>query len=238
MTTPGFTRYGVDAVVKFGGSLLADEVRCRAAIGALITASRAGFGLLVLPGGGPTDKEIERLDSRHPFHPNTHHRACARAQDQTGLMISDPVFSDALRAVETLEEARRVLATSAIPVLLPSRIIFDLDPFERTWDLTSDAMGAWLAWLVDAPLVIILTDVEGLFPPDGIGVADRLIETIGADELAKMGHTAVDRCTAPFLAEKGIDAWILDGGEPTRLLGALEGRRPRGTHVVAPRRRK
>lgn len=233
MASRGFTAYRVGAVVKFGGSLLADETACRAAIAALIAARDAGHRLLVMPGGGPTDKAIEKLDARHPFQADTHHRACARAQDQTGLMICDPVFSDVLRPAETLEEARRILDAGDVAVLLPSRLIFDLDPFERTWDLTSDAMSVWLAWLVGAPVAVILTDVDGVYRPDHIGEPEHLIPELGALQLAAMGHTAVDRCTAPFLAEKRIDAWILNGAHPARLVEALRGERPRGTRVVA-----
>ncbi len=65
---------------------------------------KSGRRVFVVPGGGPTDKAIEAIDQRHSLAPDTHHRACARAQDQTGLMICDPAFS---RILTPCENSRR-----------------------------------------------------------------------------------------------------------------------------------
>lgn len=231
MKIRGFIDYRIDAVVKFGGSLLNDADKCSSAIKALVAARDMGTRVLVIPGGGPTDKTIEALDARHPYAPDTHHRACARAQDQTGLMISDPVFSDALHPCETLEEVRAALDDKKVAVLLPSRLIFDLDPFERTWEITSDAMAAWFAWLVHAKQLVILTNVAGVFADGRIDSPEALIREISATDLMELGHTAVDACTAPFLAATRIDCWVLDGDKPERLVEALSGKSPTGTFI-------
>jgi aspartokinase-like uncharacterized kinase len=146
-------------------------------------------------------------------------------------MIADPVFSSTLVACETLEEVLRVLDDHRIAVLLPSRIMFDLDPFERIWDITSDAMAAWFAWLVSANLLIILTDVDGVYSDARIGDQAALIREILATEISDLGHTAIDACTAPYLAAKGINCWVLNGNEPDRLIEAVEGREVVGTFV-------
>jgi 5-(aminomethyl)-3-furanmethanol phosphate kinase len=232
MSTRGFTDYNVDCVIKFGGSLLFDEKQCRAAINGLTDANSSGYRLLIMPGGGPTDKTIESLDRRHPFHRNTHHRACARAQDQTGLMISDPCFSSSLQPAETLEEVRCIIDSGRVAVLLPSRLIAMLDPFERTWDITSDAMAVWLAWLVSARRAVILTDVDGIFTPGHINEEGYLIPSITASNLADLGHTSVDACTAPFLCERYVDSWVLNGRYSERLLAILAGEQAIGTHIV------
>ena len=232
MGMKGFTNYNIDAVIKFGGSLLFEESQCRAAIGGLAEANSRGRRLLIMPGGGPTDKTIEGLDRRHPFQHDTHHRACARAQDQTGLMISDPCFSCSLEPAETLEEARRILDRGRVAVLLPSRLIALLDPFERTWDITSDAMSVWLAWLVSARLAIILTDVDGIFAPGHINDSEHLIPAITASELAQLGQTSVDACTAPFLNERYVESWVLNGRHPERMLAVLGGNQTIGTHIT------
>ncbi|NER48175.1 MAG: aspartate kinase [Symploca sp. SIO1A3] len=228
----GFVDYNVDATVKFGGSLLADEQACRNTVRALQSAAQQGKRLLVIPGGGPTDNTIEELDARTPFVPDTHHRACARAQDQTGLMISDPCFSNGLRAIETLEEMRHTLDEGIIPVLLPSRLIFDIDPFERTWEITSDAMAVWFAWLVRCNLTLILTNVDGVYRDGKVDSEAHFLPEVTASELAQMGHTAVDACTPAFLVEHGLDCWILNGKYPDRITQLLvDGIKPVGTFV-------
>lgn len=229
----GFTDYRIDTVVKFGGSLLADGRTCKQLIRSLGRLGEEGHRLLIFPGGGPTDNTIEGLDREYTFHPDTHHRACARAQDQTGLMIADPSLSDhRLVAVEDLEEVQKVLEAHRLPVLLPSKLIFSLDPFERSWEITSDAMAAWFAWLVHAPRVVILTNVDGVHREGKVGDPRTLVRCITAAELASLGATAVDACTAPFLDRYKLDAWVLHGGYPERLDELLKGKEPLGTHIV------
>jgi aspartokinase-like uncharacterized kinase len=233
MKLRGYVEYGVDYVVKFGGSLLNDIESCRMMIQTLAGLARdPGTRFLVIPGGGPTDKAIEKLDKLAHFHSNTHHRACARAQDQTGLMICDPFFCRDLVACETLEEVRFALDTKSVPVLLPSRTIFDLDPFERIWEISSDGMAAWYSWLVHCRELIVLTDVDGVFERGETAVPDRLIPEITASDLAALGHNAVDECTAPFLAARGINAWVLNGRCADRLALVVQGRSTRGTRIL------
>ena len=90
-------------------------------------------------------------------------------------------------------------------------------------------MAAWFAWLVGAPLVVILTDVDGIFEGGNVGNSACLIRSIRADELK--GATAVDRCTAPFLAAKSLDCWVLNGADADRLTQALSGGNPTGTFI-------
>jgi len=229
--TKGFVEYRIGAVVKFGGSLLKEPASCRGALDAVSRAAAAGHRLLVVPGGGPTDDTIEALDARHAFSPDTHHHACALAQDQTGLMICDPLWGAATTPCETLESARRALDEGKVAVLLPSKLVFALDPFERTWEITSDAMAVWFSWLVTAARTIVLTNVDGIYAVGKVGEKGALLASITADELETMGHTGVDACVAGYLRRRQMDCWVLHGGHPERLLTLLEGGTPIGTVI-------
>lgn len=227
----GYTEYGFDAVVKFGGSLLIDEKRTAASIRSIENALDQGKSVLVLPGGGPTDKTIEAIDRKTPLQPQTHHRACARAQDQTGLVICDVAYSSKLVACETLREARHIQQQGAIPVLLPSRLIFTVDPFEMTWDITSDGMAVWLAWLVGAPITAVLTNVDGIYPPGSDFTVGEPVRSIDATSLLAWGHTSVDKCVPAFLSTRGGRAWVGHGGYEERLARALSGEPTVGTYI-------
>lgn len=229
--THGFVDYDIDAVVKVGGSLLSNETLCRGTVKALAGQASKGFRLLVVPGGGPTDNTIESLDAVYKFQPDTHHRACARAQDQTGLMICDESLGSMLSPCETLEEVQSALGAGKVAVLLPSRLIFDLDPFARTWDITSDAIAAYFAWLVTSKQLIMVTNVDGVHLDAAVDDSTKLIERITASELEHLGHTAVDACVAPFLRSKCMNAWVLNGAHADRIGVALRGGTPRGTYI-------
>lgn len=228
----GFVDYNIDYVIKFGGSILGEYEVCKQLLHEIDQLVDQGHRLLLIPGGGPTDNTIEAIDKMAHFHSDTHHHACARAQDQTGLMICDKSMSNNLCACESFEEVNAALNRKKGAVLLPSRTIFSIDPFERTWEITSDAMAAWYCWLVHCKELIILTNVDGIYEPGKIGEVESFIDYVTASDLENMGHTAVDACTAPFLKENHIDAWVLNGREPKRLSEVISKKKSTGTRIV------
>ncbi len=229
----GFTHYRIDAILKFGGSLTRDLTVCRALIHAVVDLVTTGKRVIVVPGGGRTDKTLEELDRQQPLAPDTAHRACALAQDQTGLILADPAFSTEVVACETLGKCMRALRERCVPVLLPSRLLFDLDPVEKTWDVTSDAVAAWVAWLVGAPRVAILTDVDGIYRGGRVGSERDLIAEIDYDALQSMGHTSIDKSAVAFIAAQKIEAVVLNGAHPERLKAWMCHRPTRATKIVA-----
>lgn len=227
----GFNNYGFDAVVKFGGSLLMQPAQAKNAIRAIELCREKGKNVLVIPGGGPTNKAIGSIDQQVPLAPTTHHQSCARAQDQTGLIICDPGFSRLLKSCSTLADARTIQAEGYIPVLLPSRIICDIDPFEKIWELTADAMSVWFAWLVGAPITLILTTMDGIFPPGADFKTAAPVPKLQAQELRTWGPTAVDVCVPEFLASRGGRVWVGNGSHTDRLYKALSGQPTIGTYI-------
>ncbi len=227
----GFTYYGIDAVVKFGGSLTRDLAATKLLIEGIAACAQLGHRLMVIPGGGRPDKAIEEIDREQPLAPETAHRATAMAQDQTGLILCDRGFSGKLRPCETLRECGIALDDGLVPVILPARLLADLDPVEMTWDVTSDAIAAWFAWLVDAPRIGILTDVDGVYKPGSVGIKSELIANISAADLLAMGHTSVDRCAAAWISSRDLEAAVINGRHPERLRQWLQGEAFVGTRV-------
>ncbi|WEX91422.1 aspartate kinase (plasmid) [Sinorhizobium garamanticum] len=234
----GFPPYGISAVVKFGGSLMRNLETCRTVLAGLEHVRSAGHRILVVPGGGLPDKVIEAVDAAHPLAAFTAHHACALAQDQTGYMITDPAFSSNLAACSTLGECRLLIKEGKIPVLLPSRILFALDPVEWSWDITSDSIAAWVAWLTNTEKLAILTDVDGVYRNGRTDQPAALMSEVASDELARLGHTSIDACAAHFMAERGLSGAVLNGAFPQRLGDWLEGRKVTGTLIRNPSQRE
>lgn len=228
----GFPPYRIDVVVKIGGSMMKQPKRCRALIEVIEDLAKEGFHLLLVPGGGLPDKAIESVDATYPLAPFTAHHACALAQDQTGYMLADPAFSKLLRPCATLGACRSAIAEGAVPILLPSQILFDLDPVSWSWDVTSDAVAAWLTWLVGATRLVIVTDVDGVFLHGLVDRPEKRIARIAASDLAALGHTSIDACAAAFVEKKGLSAAVLNGAHPTRLANYLRGEPTISTEVL------
>lgn len=228
----GFPPYGFSTVVKFGGSIMRDIAACKKAVAELERLADEGHKLLVVPGGGIPDKAIEAIDALAPFAPSTAHHACALAQDQTGYILSDPAFSSKLIASASLGECRTIARDGKVPILLPSRLLFAAEPVDWTWQVTSDAVAAWVAWLTMTPTVVIWTTVDGVYRDGAIDDPDALIKQISAQDLARLGHTAIDVCAADFMARRKLSGAVINAFYPKRLADWLRGRSIKATNIT------
>jgi aspartokinase-like uncharacterized kinase len=208
--TPGLQALGVDVFVKVGGSLLRHGVPGFTALSRALGDAARDQRVVAFPGGGPIDDYIEELDREVAFAPVAHHHLCARAQDQTGLVLASLCPDADVFAVPL--EARPLLDAGRLAVMLPMRLIVDLDVFEQTWEITSDTMAAWFAAFFEAERFAILTDVDGVRPPDRADGPP--LPEVSASELKGWGATCVDACLAPLLLRTGMEAHIVNGTKP------------------------
>lgn len=229
----GFNPYGFSVVVKFGGSLMRDLAVCKSALCELERLADHRHRLLIVPGGGIPDKAIEAVDATHPLSPFTAHHACGLAQDQTGYMLADAAFSSKIVPSANLGECRRLAQDGKIPVLLPSRLLFALDPVEWSWDVTSDAVAAWIAWITTTPRLVILTNVDGVYRNGATDDPSALIRKISGNDLVKLGHTSIDACAAAFMAQKNISGAVINGAHTCRLGEWLDGKPVMATDITA-----
>jgi aspartokinase-like uncharacterized kinase len=125
-------------------------------------------------------------------------------------------------------ELKPLLDAGLLAVMLPMRLIIDLDVFEQTWAITSDTMAAYFARLLEAQRFAILTDVDGIVPPKSRGV----IRQVAADELATWGATCVDECLAPFLRERQMSAYVLNGRDLKAVESWFDGAPYSGTEIL------
>jgi aspartokinase-like uncharacterized kinase len=101
--------------------------------------------------------------------------------------------------------------------------------------VTSDSIAAWVAGAANAGRLVLVKPVEGLYrhwPADG-----KPIARLSVDELAELraaGHAAgVDQHLAEALRTARVEAWVIDGREPARLVTLLDHGTTQGTLVTA-----
>jgi aspartokinase-like uncharacterized kinase len=230
----GFTQYNFDVVIKVGGSLLADLGRLESTMREIDRLRSEGLRPLIVPGGGPTDNEIERIYALRPFGMETAHRACALAQDQTGLMLCGASLAESLEPCDTLDAAIDATLAGRSPVILPSALLLAAGPIERTWDVTSDSVAGWFAWLTNTPRLAILTNVDGVYRPGHVGEPASLLQSVRAADLAAMGHTAVDVCLPGWIAAGRVgECAVINGWHSERLRQWINGEAMIGT-IIRP----
>lgn len=101
----------------------------------------------------------------------------------------------------------------------------------------NDSLSAHIAKIVDADLLVILTDIDGLFSAnprdDENAVLIHAVDKITDDILALAGGTGTNRGTggmvtklhaAQIATEAGIDTVVMNGSDPEELYKLLDGR--------------
>jgi aspartokinase-like uncharacterized kinase len=221
-------------VVKVGGGLARE-----AGDGALRTLCRAigdagaRHPLLVVPGGGEFADAVREHDGRFALRSATAHRMAILAMDQFGWLLCD-LIPGAVPRVD-LPAARAAAARGDTPILLPAALLAG-DPLPASWAVTSDSIAAWVAGAGDAARLVLVKPVAGLYrdwPSDGEPLARMSVDELA--ELRAAGRCAgVDQHLPEALHAAGVEAWVLDGREPARLVALLERGSTEGT-LVTPR---
>jgi aspartokinase-like uncharacterized kinase len=227
------------SVVKVGGGIAREagdgalRALCRT-----IGDAAARHQLLVVPGGGAFADAVREHDRRFALRAATAHRMAILAMEQFGWALSD-LIPGAVTCAD-LPAARAATARGRTLVLLPAALLAE-DPLPSSWAVTSDSIAAWVAGAGRAARLVLVKPVAGLYrdwPPDGEPLARVSVAELA--ELRAAGRAeGVDPHLPEALRAAGVEAWVIDGREPARLLTLLEHGSTEGTLVVpgAGRRR-
>jgi aspartokinase-like uncharacterized kinase len=219
-------------VVKVGGGLARE-----AGDGALRTLCRAighagaRHPLLVVPGGAAFADAVREHDGRFALRATTSHRMAILAMEQFGWLLCDLIPGGV--TCTDLPHARAAAAHGPTPVLLPATL-FAADPLPASWAVTSDSIAAWVAGAAHAARLVLVKAVRGLYrdwPPDGEPLTRLSVGKLA--ELRAAGQAAgVDQHLPEALRAAGVEAWVIDGREPARLVTLLEHGSTEGTLVT------
>ncbi len=219
-------------VVKVGGGLAreAGDGALRGLCRALGDAG-ARHPLLVVPGGAAFADAVRAHDGRFSLRAATAHRMAILAMDQFGWLLCD-LIPDGVPCTD-LASARAAAARGETPVLLPAALLAG-DPLPASWAVTSDSIAAWVAGAARPARLVLMKPVDGLhrdWPSDG----DPLTR-LSVDELARLraagGAAGVDEHLPEALREAGVEAWVIDGRRPARLVELLTHGSTEGTRVM------
>ncbi|MEM3586746.1 MAG: hypothetical protein QXO71_05415 [Candidatus Jordarchaeaceae archaeon] len=218
-----------DFVIKVGGSLSRNKSTLKSLFNELAAISR-NHKLLVIPGGGVFADFVRRIYHKFNISDDAAHWMAILAMDQMAFLFSE--FHPNVKIVSSIEEAMQI-NRGFIPVLTPSRIMFDSDPLPHSWDVTSDSIAAYITHIVGAKKVFILTDVDGVFTSDPKSSPNaRLIPKISAEELASKNMcTSVDKTFPSLVSKYGLECIVLNGKHPERITQAVNNKEVKGTII-------
>ncbi len=221
----------MEAVIKVGGSLTEQPGAFRA-LCLYLQEVATKFSIVVVPGGGKFADVVREIDEKFHLSSAVSHRLAILAMDLYGLVLTQ-IVPNAM-AFDVLEDAWRILEAKKVPVFLPSKLMLADDPFEASWDVTSDSIAAYIAFKLRAGKLVLVTDVDGVFTKDPKKNADaKLISKVSPHELlVRAERTSVDRFLPKFLSQHALECYIVNGLYPERVGAVLSGQRTIGTQIT------
>lgn len=221
----------MEAIIKVGGSLAEDPASLKALCQVLSVLAKT-HRILIIPGGGKFADIVREFDERFNLSDTVAHKMAILAMDQFGLFLSNIAPNSCISYA--LEKAEKLSATGKLPILLPSRLMFHKDLLEHSWDVTSDSIAAYIAGLLHAKKLILVTDVGGIFTNDPkTDLNARLIEELSAKELLSWNEeTSVDRFLPRMLLTVRLDCYVVNGKYPKRIKAILENEETLCTRIV------
>jgi aspartokinase-like uncharacterized kinase len=222
----------MDAVIKIGGSLAENPERLRALCTKLSEFAKK-YAIIVVPGGGRFADVVRDFDQHFTLSSGISHRMAILGMDQFGLLLSQIIPNSC--ATYLLSDAKQLSEIKVVPIFLPSRLMFQEDPLENSWNVTSDSIAAYVASRLHVAKVLLVTDVDGIFTEDPRKHADAtLIERLSAEELLKLNkRTSVDSFLPKLLLDVQVDCYVVNGKHPERIEAILAGQQATCTLIAA-----
>jgi len=220
----------MEAVLKVGGSL-ADDIASLTRLCQELSALAKAYRIAIVPGGGEFADTIRKFDKTYGLSNTVAHKMAILAMDQYGFLLSD--ITPKSYVSHSLKEVSNS-AKGMLPILLPSKLMFREDPLEHSWDVTSDTIAAYIACLLDAEKLVLVTDVDGIFSKDPKKTLDaKLVEELSAEELLAWNRrTSVDKVLPKILLQANLDCYVVNGGYPERIKLILEDKKTVCTHIT------
>ena len=162
---------------------------------------------------------IRKYDEEIHFSQKTTHWAAIDCMDIIAKLVDDKVGSTKL--AYSIEEANEISDDGFTPIFIVSRFLKTEDPFECSWDVTSDSIAAYVSHLLNAKLLIV-TDVNGIYTQEPKEPGSTFISKIDAKTLLTFQESSIDVMLPSLLLEFGTNCYVVNGKCPERVLSLID----------------
>ena len=202
----------IKQVVKIGGSLFPDY--------AIDLAKKLkNTGSCIVLGGGEFANLVRKYDSEQHFSDEANHWTAIDCMDILAKLVNDKVESTKL--AYSIEEANKISDEGFTPIFVVSKFLRDEDPFECSWDVTSDSIAAYIAHLLNANLLIV-TNVNGIYTQEPKEPGSTFISKIDATTMLTFQESSIDVMLPTLLLRYGSDCYVVNGKCPERVMSLID----------------
>ena len=202
----------IKQVVKIGGSLFPDY--------AIELAEQLNnTNSLIILGGGEFANLIRKYDSTQNFSSDVTHFTAIDCMDIIAKLVNDKV--DSTKLAFSIDEINEISDEGFTPIFVVSDFLKKEDPFECSWDVTSDSIAAYVAHIFNANLFIV-TNVNGIYTQEPKEPGSTFISKIDATKLLTFQESSIDVMLPSLLLEFGSDCYVVNGKFPDRVLSLID----------------
>ena len=203
---------GAKQVVKIGGSLFPDY--------AIELAKRLkNTSSVIILGGGEFANLIRKYDSKIKFSDETNHWTAIDCMEIIAKLVNDKV--ETAQLAYAIDEVSQIIDDGFTPIFVVSDFLKSEDPFECSWDVTSDSIAAYVANLLNANLFIV-TDVNGIYTQEPKEPGSTFISKIDATTLLTFQESSIDVMLPSLLLKFGTNCYVVNGKYPERVLSLID----------------
>ena len=202
----------IKQVVKIGGSLFPVHA-------IELVKQLKGSKSLVILGGGEFANLIREYDSQVNFSDETNHWTAIDCMDIIAKLVDDKV--DSSKLAYSLDEVDKISDDGLTPIFVVSEFLRSEDPFECSWDVTSDSIAAYIAHSLNANLLIV-TNVNGIYTQEPKEPGSTFISKIDAKTLLTFQESSIDVMLPSLLLEFGTNCYVVNGKYPERVLSLID----------------
>lgn len=202
----------IKQVVKIGGSLFPDYA-------IKLAEKLKNTNSCIVLGGGEFANLIRRYDEEINFSQEANHWTAIDCMDIIAKLVNDKVKSTKLAF--SIDEVNEISDEGFTPIFVVSEFLKAEDPFECSWDVTSDSIAAYISHLLNANLFIV-TDVNGIYTQEPKEPGSTFISKIDAKTLLTFQESSIDVMLPSLLLEFGTDCYVVNGKCPERVLSLID----------------
>lgn len=202
----------IKQVVKIGGSLFPKY--------AIELAKRLeNTNSVIILGGGEFANLIRRYDDEINFSDEANHWTAIDCMDIIAKLVCDKV--DSCKLAYSIEDVDKISDEGLTPIFVVSQFLRGNDPFECSWDVTSDSIAAYVAHLLNANLLIV-TNVNGIYTQEPKEPGSTFISKIDAKTLLTFQESSIDVMLPSLLLRYGTNCYVVNGKCPERVLSLID----------------
>lgn len=202
----------IKQVVKIGGSLFPNY--------AINLAKKLeNTNSLIVLGGGEFANLIRKYDSEINFSQETNHWTAIDCMDIIAKLVNDKVESTKL--AYSIDDAIAISNEGFTPIFVVSKFLREDDPFECSWDVTSDSIAAYISHRLNANLLIV-TNVNGIYTQEPKESGSTFISKIDAKTMLNFPESSIDVMLPTLLLKFGTNCYVVNGKYPERVLSLID----------------